>query len=58
MPRGKTAEIWPDWRRHPPSDALGDQLTTLWNSTALPCFLAFVTLLCTEWYLRRRWGLV
>ncbi|HWY85602.1 MAG TPA: glutamine amidotransferase, partial [Gemmataceae bacterium] len=57
VPRARI-ELWPDWRRHPPSDALGDQISTLWNSTALPCFLAFVTLLCSEWYLRRRWGLV
>jgi hypothetical protein len=52
------AEIWPDWRRNPASPGAGDQIAALWNSTALPCFLVFVALLCTEWYLRRRWGLV
>ncbi len=49
---------WPDWRRNPASDSFPDQVDALWQSTALPCFLAFVLLLCTEWYLRRRWGLV
>lgn len=52
-------ELWPDWRQSlPPGSPAGDQLRTLWNSTALPLFLAFVTLLCIEWFLRRRWGLV
>jgi uncharacterized membrane protein len=50
--------LWPDWRRNPASDSLGDQLETLWNSTALACFLLFSTFLCVEWYLRRRWGMV
>ena len=49
---------WPDWRRTPPSDAAGDQLATLWNSAALLCFLLFVSCLCTEWFLRRKWGMV
>ena len=51
-------EHWPDWRRNPASDSVADQISALWNSTALPCFLAFTSLLCMEWYLRRRWGLV
>ncbi len=50
--------LWPDWRGNPASDSVSDQLVTLWNSTALPCFLGFVTLLCLEWYLRRKWGMV
>ena len=49
---------WPDWHRHPASDSLRDQLSTLWNTAALPSFLLFVALLSVEWYLRRRWGLV
>ncbi|MCS7045300.1 MAG: hypothetical protein NZO58_02980 [Gemmataceae bacterium] len=53
-----TAVRWPDWRRNPVSDSVGDQLSALWDSAALPCFLAFVALLCLEWFLRRRWGLV
>lgn len=51
-------QLWPDWRRHPASHSAADQIAALWLSTALPCFLAFVALLCSEWYLRRRWGLV
>jgi uncharacterized membrane protein len=51
-------DLWPDWRRHPASPATGDQLAALWQSTALPCFVVFVALLCMEWYLRRRWGMV
>lgn len=57
QPRAKI-EVWPDWRRGPASPSASDQLATLWNSTALPCFVAFVGLLGTEWYLRRRWGMV
>lgn len=49
---------WPDWRRLPASDSVGDQVNLLWNSTALACFLLFSALLCCEWYLRRRWGMV
>jgi uncharacterized membrane protein len=52
------AELWPDWRRNPASDSVGDQLSTLWHSAALGCFLAFAGLLCVEWFLRRRWGMV
>lgn len=51
-------ELWPDWRRNPASDTVGDQLATLWRSAALACFLVFVGLLCLEWFLRRRWGMV
>jgi uncharacterized membrane protein len=53
-----TASRWPDWRRNPASDGVSDQATALWQSSALPCFLAFATLLCLEWFLRRRWGMV
>jgi len=43
--RPKT-ELWPDWRRSQ-------------TSAFLPAFLmAFVALLCLEWFLRRYWGLV
>jgi len=56
-PRAVT-QLWPDWRRHPASPSVADQIAALWLSTALPCFMAFVALLCSEWYLRRRWGLV
>jgi hypothetical protein len=43
--RPKT-ELWPDWRRSQ-------------TSAFLPGFmLAFVALLCLEWFLRRYWGLV
>ncbi|HMF15626.1 MAG TPA: hypothetical protein VKE98_00395, partial [Gemmataceae bacterium] len=52
------ADLWPDWRRNPSSDAFIDQIETLWNSTALLCFLLFSAFLCLEWYLRRRWGMV
>lgn len=52
------AELWPDWRRKPSSRTLGDQLETLWQSTALGCFLVFCVLVCLEWFLRRRWGWV
>jgi hypothetical protein len=52
------ADLWPDWRRNPSSDAFIDQIETLLNSTALLCFLMFSAFLCLEWYLRRRWGMV
>ena len=29
-----------------------------WQSGLLACFLLFSTLICLEWFLRRRWGLV
>jgi uncharacterized membrane protein len=51
-------QLWPDWRRNPASDSVSDQLETLWNSTALACFLLFSVFLCLEWFLRRRWGMV
>jgi hypothetical protein len=52
------ADVWPDWKRNPASSAVTDQIDTLWTSGMLGCFLAFVTLLCLEWFLRRRWGMV
>jgi uncharacterized membrane protein len=52
------AELWPDWRRDPASTTAGDQLGALWTSGALVCFLLFGALVCTEWFLRRRWGMV
>lgn len=56
---GRTSSTrWPDWRRNPASGTVRDQAAALWQSTALPCFLAFAALLCLEWFLRRRWGMV
>jgi uncharacterized membrane protein len=52
------ADVWPDWRRTPASDAVADQIAALWLSGMLACFLLFAALLCTEWLLRRRWGMV
>ena len=52
------AKLWPDWRRHPPSRAAGDQFAALAGSGLLFCFMLFVALLCLEWFLRRLWGLV
>jgi hypothetical protein len=43
---GPKANLWPDWRRHTLSGFL------------LTFFLLFVALLSTEWFLRRRWGMV
>ena len=34
------------------------RLDTLVSSGILACFMLFVGLLCLEWFLRRRWGLV
>jgi hypothetical protein len=59
LPQGKQkAKLWPDWRRHPPSRAAGDQVAALASSGLLFCFILFVALLCLEWFLRRLWGLV
>jgi uncharacterized membrane protein len=51
-------DVWPNWKTPPASDALPDQLSALVRSLALPCFILFVLLVCTEWGLRRWWGLV
>jgi uncharacterized membrane protein len=51
-------QLWPDWRRNPASDGLRDQVSALWVSGALVCFLLFTALVCVEWFLRRRWGMV
>jgi hypothetical protein len=50
--------VWPDWRKNPPSDSIGDQFSTLWRSTALLALMIYVVCLCAEWFLRRRWGMV
>jgi len=55
--RHKTTH-WPDWRRVPASGHPGDQLLGLWHSFGLVTFLLFVTLVASEWLLRRFWGLV
>jgi uncharacterized membrane protein len=52
------ADLWPDWRRNPSSDGVADQVSALWGSGALVCFIVFCTLICLEWLLRRRWGMV
>ena len=49
---------WPDWSQKPWSDAAPDQLQALWGSGALASVVTFVLLICAEWVLRRRWGLV
>ncbi|MCC6418758.1 MAG: hypothetical protein IT429_11030 [Gemmataceae bacterium] len=52
---------WPNWQRWqqaPQSLSAGEQLAALWGSGMLACFLLFVALLCLEWFLRRRWGMV
>jgi len=49
---------WPDWKRAPGSASSGDQLRALTGSGILVCYLCFVAALCTEWGLRRYWGLV
>ena len=47
LPQGRQkAELWPDWRRN-----------TL-SSFLVGLFALFVAVLCLEWFLRRRWGLV
>jgi hypothetical protein len=51
-------DLWPDWKRNPPSRAFDDQLTTLLGSGIFLCFILFVSFVCLEWYLRRRWGMV
>ncbi len=51
-------ERWPDWDRHPATDAWPDQIAGLWASSALLWMLAFAALLCGEWGLRRKWGMV
>jgi uncharacterized membrane protein len=48
----------PDWKLAPASAGLGDQLVGLWVSGALLCLVLFAGMICLEWYLRRRWGLV
>jgi uncharacterized membrane protein len=50
--------LWPDWKRRPASAGGPDQLRALAGSGILACYLLFVALVCTEWFLRRYWGLV
>jgi hypothetical protein len=58
LPSRARAEVWPDWRVTPVSDAAGDQLAALWTSGLLLAFVLFVALVSLEWFLRRRWGMV
>jgi len=51
-------DLWPNWKTPPASDEVADQLEALIESMALPCLVLFVMCLGTEWFLRRRWGLV
>jgi uncharacterized membrane protein len=47
LPHGKQkAELWPDWKRNRLSGFL------------VGIFLLFVAVVCTEWFLRRSWGMV
>ena len=58
VPAQVTIRKWPDWRRDPPSESsIADQFDVLWRSTALGCLAVYMTCLCLEWYLRRRWGM-
>ena len=56
--RARAVEYWPPWDLDPGSSELIDQLPALWRSAALGCFLLFVALVCSEWALRRMWGMV
>jgi uncharacterized membrane protein len=56
--RRPRAELCPEWRRDPPSAAADDQVGALWASGTLACFFLFAALVCAEWFLRRRWGMV
>jgi hypothetical protein len=58
LPSRARADVWPDWRRTPAGDSAGEQVAALWSSGLLLSFILFVSLLCTEWALRRRWGMV
>jgi uncharacterized membrane protein len=51
-------EVWPNWKSTPASEAFPDQLGAMIASGALPCLVLFLTLVSTEWFLRRWWGLV
>jgi hypothetical protein len=50
--------LWPDWRKTPASRSVGAQMSALVSSGILLCYVLFVGCLCTEWLLRRLWGLV
>lgn len=52
------AKLLPDWRRTPATGSARDQFAALAASGTLACFVLFVVLVCTEWFLRRYWGLV
>jgi uncharacterized membrane protein len=50
--------LWPDWRKSPSSRTVGAQMSALLSSGILLCYALFVGCLCTEWLLRRLWGMV
>jgi uncharacterized membrane protein len=59
MAQGATKpRLWPDWRKAPASRAPHAQVGALVSSGILLCYVLFVACLCTEWLLRRLWGLV
>jgi type VI protein secretion system component VasF len=53
-----TTTHWPDWKRLPASDRTRDQVAGIWSSFSLVTFLLFVSLLGSEWYLRRKWSMM
>jgi hypothetical protein len=55
---GTKPRLWPDWRKAPPTRAAHAQVGALMSSGILLCYVLFVACLCTEWLLRRMWGLV
>ena len=50
--------LWPEWRKGPASRTLNAQASALLSSGILLIYALFVACLCTEWLLRRLWGLV
>jgi uncharacterized membrane protein len=51
-------DAWPNWKATPASDGWFDQLAALWQSGEMVSFTLFMLVICTEWFLRRWWGLV
>ncbi len=56
-PPEQLAELLDEFRRHPPAMQVQSEVRhTLWDTW--PFFGVFCAVLTTEWYLRKRWGLV